>query len=674
MNFAKHCLINKLDSKLFRRGHIKRVFREVSGTCAVAAPQSSTQEEEIVIPNRIERGASDILKALASTVGTDYTAPHYRYHDDPWLVPYTQHEKRDFWLSKESGRKAARFIAEKHPHLFLKNRIRDEPPITAFQPRASLNKDNVTTELLENYIQSVQVEDAMTVYNLLREKRTKISKEIQQDLLELLAFHAEEDETTSENRTSKGMLPNSTTWEGERIQLAEQLYSGLQTPEARLAMLMGLSKFKEYVRTQQVWGEIEANKDAIPIEGYNAMITALTSENIDKFKEELTSLLSNIKSAGLSPDAGTLEASLSALARMVDKPKFRQEEILASCGKLSLSIIAEFKNVGVEPSLGAYKNVLDIFYAKGVREKKLIVKDILEELQNKKLWPAQTMSDFRFFTRAMEVAFYLGQIKIAYSIHDLLHTGDHINLLTNERDSTRYYDCLMILVIRNEPIDVAWNLYNKLTPHIWSPNTEFFQHLIAGINTKKCVHYLGKFYDDLELNDWGNTDKEAVYSMNKNVLQIMDSNPSATSEYSNLSETYASVAQRIFEHLRANQADKKLYLRFNKDAATICSLAIKILLIEGKFENACEVFEFCVEEKDKINGNLEDTQLELFMDALIEENNVDKALQVVDYLLSIRSPKANTCALNLANSINLSNNHKEVLNKYFSNDQEWVNL
>ena len=38
----------------------------------------------------------------------------------------------------------------------------------------------------------------------------------------------------------------------------------------------------------QVWGEIEANKDAIPIEGYNARITALTSENIDKFKVSTT--------------------------------------------------------------------------------------------------------------------------------------------------------------------------------------------------------------------------------------------------------------------------------------------------------------------------------------------------------------------------------------------------
>jgi len=302
------------------------------------------------------------------------------------------------------------------------------------------------------------------------------------------------------------------------------------------------------------------------------------------------------------------------------------------------------------------------------------VKDIIEELKDKKLWPAQTMSDFRFFTRAMEVAFYLGQIKIAYSVHDLLHTGDHINLLTNLRDSTRYYDCFMMLVIRNEQLDVTWDLYNKLTPHIWSPNSDFFQHFITAINTRKCVHYLGKIYDDLELNDWGNTDKEGVYSMNKNILQIMDSNPSATSEYSNLSETYANIAHRIFEHLKNNKTDKKLYLRFNQDAATICSLAIKILLIEGKYEMACEVFEFCVEEKEKINGNLEDTQLEKFMDALIEENNVDTALQVVDYLLSIRSPKANTSALNLATSINLSNNHKEVLNKYFSNDQEWVNL
>ena len=33
-----------------------------------------------------------------------------RYYDDPWLTPYTNYEKRNFWLAKESGRSAARFV------------------------------------------------------------------------------------------------------------------------------------------------------------------------------------------------------------------------------------------------------------------------------------------------------------------------------------------------------------------------------------------------------------------------------------------------------------------------------------------------------------------------------------------------------------------------------------
>jgi hypothetical protein len=44
-----------------------------------ASSASAGIEEEIVIPTRIERGPTDILRALASTVGTDFTAPHYRY-------------------------------------------------------------------------------------------------------------------------------------------------------------------------------------------------------------------------------------------------------------------------------------------------------------------------------------------------------------------------------------------------------------------------------------------------------------------------------------------------------------------------------------------------------------------------------------------------------------------
>ena len=45
----------------------------------------------------------------------------------------------------------------RHPDLFEHNRIYAEPPITAFQPRAAYNRDNVTLELLDNLVSSHQV-------------------------------------------------------------------------------------------------------------------------------------------------------------------------------------------------------------------------------------------------------------------------------------------------------------------------------------------------------------------------------------------------------------------------------------------------------------------------------------------------------------------------------------
>ena len=104
----------------------------------------------VVIPPRVERGPTDILEALASTVGKDFTAPHYRYHDDPLLTPYKLDSRRQYTLSKEAGRNAAKFIMNQHPDLFLHNRIEADPPATAFQPRVLYNRDNVTIELLQN--------------------------------------------------------------------------------------------------------------------------------------------------------------------------------------------------------------------------------------------------------------------------------------------------------------------------------------------------------------------------------------------------------------------------------------------------------------------------------------------------------------------------------------------
>lgn len=65
---------------------------------------TTSTSEKIVIPKRIHRGPTDILHALSATVGFDPTAAHYKYHDDPFLIPQSNLSKRSHALSQEAGR------------------------------------------------------------------------------------------------------------------------------------------------------------------------------------------------------------------------------------------------------------------------------------------------------------------------------------------------------------------------------------------------------------------------------------------------------------------------------------------------------------------------------------------------------------------------------------------
>jgi len=463
------------------------------------------------------------------------------------------------------------------------------------------------------------------------------------------------------------MLPDIKAWNAGG--LAEKIYSVIKSPEARLAMLLGFARHNQPIRTLQVWGEIEANNDKVPIEGFNAFLSAISIEDATKLKIEITNTLTRLRDLGIRPNAETLVCSLHAVSRTASKHKGNY----AGCCELALSIMAEFKEIGVEPSLGAFYQLLEIFYTKTSRERPLIIKDILDLLEGKDMWPAQSLQDFDFFLRAAEVSGLLNSNKIAYRIHNLVLTGNNINLLGNLRKSERYYEIFMMLLLRTEELDTTLQMYSKLAPHTWSPRKDFFNNLLIEINSKAAVQYLGKIYDDIELCSHGGASKEEMYEMNTMVLVCMDSHPPSTSQFNHLSHTYVDIAQRIFKHLELNKASAGLYLRFNTHAAKICSLAIQILLKEAQFTSACNILNFCNEEKERMPGQLSETSLTSLMEAAVEAENADVGIQIVDYLVGMNSDQARPCALMLA-SLPLHSREKNTLNKLLAFDQNWVNI
>lgn len=153
---------------------------------------STKVDEQIKIPNRIPRGPTDILRALESTVSRDPTATHFKYHDDPFLIPMSNVGKRTFAMAQESGRKAAHWIRKEHPDLF--NHRECDPPIKAFFPRVTFDENSdITEDDLKNVINDVQVAEAISVYNLCKNNNVEITPETQQSLLELLCYYNSED-------------------------------------------------------------------------------------------------------------------------------------------------------------------------------------------------------------------------------------------------------------------------------------------------------------------------------------------------------------------------------------------------------------------------------------------------------------------------------------------------
>jgi len=627
---------------------------------------STSSAPEIVIPPRIERSPTDILEALASTVGKDYTAPHYKYHDDPWLIPYKNNNKRDFILSKESGKKAARYIMNQHPDLFEHNRIEAEPPITAFQPRAKYNRDNVTMELLDNLINSFQVQDSIEVYTLLKNKGKEIPAEIKQDLLELVAFY-NEDEPDEEGKESRGVLKVQEFWKADGFVEQEYSSSGEATEGERVAMLVGLGRHGGGQKVWQMYEECKANDDRIPVEGYNMVISRVEKkEGVEKGMGLIKGVLMDMKEAKVSPTLSTLIAVLEVLGVMS-----RSKEN-AECCRHALDILAEFRGLGIEMSLGVYKSLMDIYFDPK-RPKSPILEDIMNVLEGQDMSSCKHFQDLWFMPQAMKLCNQMNNVKLAWRVEDFFHTGNNSRLLSDFQMEQVYYSNFLMVVLQNDEFKTAIDLYNKLVPHTFSPSSTYYQSLLNHIHSNGALQYLGKVWDDLEVSDYAQSSKTVQYELTHQVMQILKSNDPSLFDFTGLSDVYINISTRIFEHLEVNKAEKALYLRFNNLAPSICDLVVAVSLREGNYNLAARVVEFCRQEKTVMAKNLSNDVLSDFIEASVTLGQISKAVEAVEYSVDVGSSDALKFGLSVSKT-DLKHDQKDYLNKLFANNTGWVNI
>ncbi|GBL93236.1 Protein PTCD3, mitochondrial [Araneus ventricosus] len=578
-----------------------------------------TAPNEIVIPYRIERGPTDVLKALASTLSKDYTAPLYKYEDDPYFIPSSNITKRSFALSKESGRKAARYFLENYPELFKCNK--SVPHIKAFDPPIVYTEENVTSaESLRDCIMDCHVDNSILVYNILKTKGIAVSEDLKQDLLELLCFYnckqPVSDEYYEERffaRTDKGPEDK---WDCKGM--AEELFKEMeQGSQAYGAMISGAAKFRDADRALSLFAEMKDKGLPGTVEVYNSLISisSLIQEAPQLRFDYVQQLLGNMTSDGLQPNLYTMNAILESFVQ----GRWRKSM------PYSLSVLAEMRRLKIEPSVGTYYLLLMIFCSNDFSNATVLY-DIMNQLGGKEL-EIRHPTDVYFFNTAMEVCLKsLRDKELGYCIHNLLEFKNNCKLLGNSFSESQYFKFFFKLLCQTEEMDKLMDIYEKYVPNSYTPEPSVTLAIIEAIHFSGNYKHLPKMCSDVLFFE--QTERE-------NILTALMDAAGCMKHDDKTQEDLVNMVWNIFEKL--NQRSERRRLPFDWSGVLLGNF-LKTFMNGNSLEKSWAVIKKLKDEEYSIMGYPENKHLLKFCELCLKNEDYNKLLYCMKYAVNSSYP------------------------------------
>ncbi|XP_063719435.1 small ribosomal subunit protein mS39-like isoform X3 [Symsagittifera roscoffensis] len=364
--------------------------------CSAAVPGSEVSPERPQIPHKIKRGPTELLEALASTVGTDPTGHGYQYIDDPYLLPYTEKDREDCMAAHAFGEAAADMVFRNMPQLFHMDTA--IPRVEAFYPHPiqiemkggieKLNQmgwsddmvyegdkiDRIAAgysldEKIEYFVFTQKVEEAVEFYNALSdEQKLALSDRSKSQLFALLAYFGNVDRKptpdpvrlTSTLRQAEKMDPEedllakidemksqvNETGNMEKDCLARTVFESIEqkTTENYATIIKSLVKYGKQNEAFDLFQKQLAENMQFDVHVYNIILSCWTQStnfgrSYDKFVVHVLSLM---RDNNVVPDCNTF---VEVLRNIPD---------VDSCEKLLLPTMKEVEVLGIQPSLALY--------------------------------------------------------------------------------------------------------------------------------------------------------------------------------------------------------------------------------------------------------------------------------------------------------------------------------
>ncbi|XP_058822135.1 small ribosomal subunit protein mS39 [Topomyia yanbarensis] len=638
MNNLPKCVCRVNLKPVLRNFRLNRRF----SSSDITTPSTVSEQNKIVIPQRIERGPTDILNALSSTVGFDPTASHYKYHDDPFLLPMTILSKKSYAMAQEAGRKAARWIRQENATLFQHKEA--DPPVQAFFPTMIYTEESqVEATDLQKLIENVDVKDAILVYSLLKKNNVEVSQEVKQSLLELLCFFNHEESLAEEYIEERwfrqgGQVKGRQKKSWKDFELAEQLFHEIDSKQSvhYCALIRGMAKYIQVEKAWALYQETIEKNILLDTNTFNSLIeiSSYLKDSYDTKWQLVCELLTAMKNQNLKPNIGTLNAVLQTITSIGGHNNPRN---------FALKTLSEFKKLGIEPSLASWYYILSIF----CRERgptSHVLQDIMNEIENKE-FSIVDPKDTLFFVTAMEVCRnHLHDKDLARRVDSLLHFKDNYNLIGDSNKESAYYRHYLSILCSTETLETFMETYNLLVPNIYIPEAFVMENILKSIDVNCAIDYLPQIWS--HMIQFELIGRENLLSL---VLQIMLANPPKDPE---MVDRFTVIAWDMFTRLEELIAAER---RTQANALSGVMLGdILTISCRGKdFEKSEKLFDKINNQQNAIVGEPKLEGLRSFIQLCIDERKPSLAITCLQYCAENGFPETADLGKHIYNSFTL---------------------
>nr|XP_056720715.1 pentatricopeptide repeat domain-containing protein 3, mitochondrial [Euleptes europaea] len=480
------------------------------GVLEVANINKFVTEEGIVLPRKKTWDKLAVLQALASTVHRDPTASHSTFQDDPYLIPRTSTEFRLFFMSKESGKNAAKYIVNTNPGFFKKDIA--EPHIPCLMPEnLALQLEEMTEAALKERIQLRKVKAAIDMYDQLQQAGTSISLETSNSLLDLLCFYGdrepvqathsadnreleeqEEEVEARKQRSSMWRTSDTTCFKWRENNSAERIFNLMPEKDAHsyCTMIRGMVKHRAYSKAFDTYTDLLNNRLNGDVYTFNALISSAV-EVKNKYAERwelVEDLLRQMAQQNVQPNLLTFNSVM---------------KVLGQCGSLGRSLalqtLSEMRALRIEPSLATYDYLLGVFYKSAIsaRGPTEIIYEVVDEIEGKNFSP-QDPADANFFSNAMRICLDIKDVQLAYKLHSVVETGENWRLMGVMFQQTSYCGRFLHLLCMMEHLDVVLKWYRELVPSMFYPNSEGMLDLLRALDAANRLDLIPQIWKDIK--------------------------------------------------------------------------------------------------------------------------------------------------------------------------------